>query len=33
MVGGVAPTARDEHLETRNEIASLDESPMSTLFP
>ena len=29
----MAPAAREEYLQTRNEIASRDESPMSTLFP
>ncbi len=29
----LAPAAREEYLETRRDIASLDESPMSTLFP
>jgi imidazolonepropionase-like amidohydrolase len=29
----MAPAAREEYLQTRNEIASLDDSPMSTLFP
>ena len=29
----MAPGARQEYLETREEIASRDESPMSTLFP
>ena len=28
----MAPAARDEYLEVRNEIAARDESPMSTLF-
>ena len=29
----MAPAARDEYLQTRNEIASRDDSPMATLFP
>ena len=29
----MAPAAREEYLQTRNEIASRDESPMAILFP
>ena len=29
----MAPAAREEYLQTRNEISSLDDSPMATLFP
>ena len=29
----MAPAARDEYLQTRNEIASRDDAPMATLFP
>ena len=29
----MAPAAREEYLQTRNEISSRDDSPMATLFP
>ena len=29
----MAPAAREEYLQTRSEIANLDDSPMATLFP
>lgn len=33
VLEALAPGARAEYLQTRDEIASLDDSPMSTLFP